>query len=108
MSAPARKPSRRPPVTTTTTVKLPADTKARLTAAAEAAGKTTHAFMVEAIESATDRAELRRSFIAEALAADAEFDRTGEAYEAEALFDYLEKRAAGKNRPHPKPVKWRK
>ena len=55
-----------------------------------------------------DRAELRRSFIAEALAADAEFDRTGEGYEAEALFDYLEKKAAGKNPPHPKPVKWRK
>lgn len=108
MSAPARKPSRRPPVTTATTVKLPADTKARLTAAAEAAGKTTHAFMVEAIESATDRAELRRSFIAEALAAEEEFDRTGEYYPAEELHAFLEQRAAGKNPPRPKPLKWRR
>ena len=50
----------------TTTLKLPAPLKARIAPLAEAAGKTPHAWMVDALEAQVALAEMREAFIADA------------------------------------------
>lgn len=50
----------------TTTIRLPDDLKGRVTAAAERAGSTTHAFILEAIAEKTAREEQRASMTNEA------------------------------------------
>ena len=79
--------------TVATSLKLPADLKARVDALAEAAGKSPHAFMVEAIEREAARAECYEVFLAEAQEADEEMERTGQYYAAEDVFRYLTARA---------------
>lgn len=64
--------------------------------------------MVEAIEQATAREELRRKFGQEAAAAEEETERTGLAFEAHRVFDYLEQRARGKRVRRPRPKTWRR
>lgn len=46
----------------TTTIRIEDALKARIAAAAERAGKTTHAFMLEAIEQIVEQAELEDEF----------------------------------------------
>ena len=48
----------------TTTLKLPEELKERIAAAAADAGKSPHAFMVEALAAQTGLAERRRVFVA--------------------------------------------
>jgi predicted transcriptional regulator len=91
-----------------TSLKLPDELKARVEAAAEAAGKTSHAFMIEAIEHETARAERYGAFIDEALDAEREMERTGLHYAAEDVFRYVTARAEGKPARRPKPKPWRK
>jgi predicted transcriptional regulator len=55
-----------------TTLKIAADLKRRVIAAAKAADKSPHAFMLEAIEHQTRLDEQRRAFVAEAKAARSE------------------------------------
>ena len=92
---------------TTTSLKLPEELKERAASAAEKLGQTPHAFMVEAIATATDRAERRAQFVAEALTADEAMTKTGLGYEADEVFAYLRKRAAGKKAVRPKAKSWR-
>jgi predicted transcriptional regulator len=47
---------------TTTTIRLEDDLKARVAAAAEKAGKTAHAFILEAISQTVEQAELDETF----------------------------------------------
>jgi len=94
--------------TVATSLKLPEDLKARVDAAAEAAGKTPHAFMVEAIERETSRAERYDTFVDEALQAEHEMEETGLYYTAEDVFDYLAARAEGTAARRPRPKRWRK
>lgn len=89
----------------TTTLKLPEILKKRIAPLAESAGKTPHAWMVEAIETQATLAEKRRAFIADALAAEKEVERTGLVYRAEDVHRYMRARAAGKKAPRPKLVK---
>ncbi|OFZ96186.1 MAG: hypothetical protein A2Z44_11700, partial [Betaproteobacteria bacterium RBG_19FT_COMBO_58_11] len=56
----------------TTTLKLPEALKERITSAAEAAGKSPHAFMVEAIAAQTALAERRAAFVSAAHTAEQE------------------------------------
>jgi predicted transcriptional regulator len=91
-----------------TSLKLPEDLKARVDAAAEAAGKTPHAFMVDAIESETTRAERYAAFIDEALHAEREMKRTGMHYASDEVFRYMIARAEGKSPRRPRPKSWRK
>jgi predicted transcriptional regulator len=91
-----------------TSIKLPEELKARVEAAAEAAGKTTHAFMLEAIERETARAERYEAFLDEALQAEREMEHTGLHYVAEDVFRYMSARAQGKTARRPKPKSWRK
>jgi predicted transcriptional regulator len=91
---------------TTTTLKLPESLKKRIAPLAEAAGKTPHAWMVEAIETHATLAEKRKAFVAHAVAAEKEVRKTGLVYRAEDVHRYIRARTAGKKPARPKPVKW--
>ena len=72
---------------------------------AMSAGKTPHAWMVEALEVQTALAERRREFVASAHAAEQEVAKYGLVYEADAVFTYIENKVAGNKPKRPKPVK---
>ena len=88
-------------------LRLPPDLEARVEAAAEASGKTPQDVLVEAVEAYFAGAtEDRASFVSEALAAREEFQRTGLAYDANDVFDYLLERAKGTKPPSPALKQW--
>lgn len=87
----------------TTTVKLPPKLKARVTALARKTGRSAHSFIVEAVERHTQREERVYDFVKEALAADADIERTGEVYRAEDVHAWLERLAKGEKTSRPKP-----
>jgi predicted transcriptional regulator len=89
----------------TTTLKLPDPLKARIAPLAEAAGKTPHAWMVDALEAQVALAEMRDAFIAEAEAAAAATDGGGPLYAAEDVRAYILARAAGRKPRKPKPMR---
>jgi predicted transcriptional regulator len=89
----------------TTTLKLPEKLKKRIAPLAKSAGKSPHAWMLEAIEAEATRAEMRRRFIADALAAEKEMWRTGKAYAMEDVHSYLRATARGKPATRPRPVR---
>ena len=91
----------------TTTVKLPPELKARITALARQTGRSTHSLIVEAVEQHADRQERLRDFVKEALAADADIERTGEVYRAEDVHAWLERLAGGGKKPS-RPKTWRR
>ncbi len=91
-----------------TSLKLPEELRARVVAAAEAAGTSPHAFMVEAIARETARAEQYEAFLEDARGAAAEVDGSGLHYRAEDVFRYMTARAEGKRARRPKPKPWRK
>lgn len=88
----------------TTTLKIPEALKARITDTAEHAGKSAHAFMVEALETETQRAELRREFVDTALRAEQEIAKYGEAYAMDAVHQYFNDKLAGRPAVRPKPL----
>jgi predicted transcriptional regulator len=79
-----------------TTIKLPETLKERIAPLAEAAGKTAHAWMVEALERQAGLAEAREAFIRDAESAASDIDAGGALYAAEDVAAYLLARAAGK------------
>jgi predicted transcriptional regulator len=87
-----------------TTLRLSDDLKARVASAAETTGKTSHAFMVEAIEAETRRYELRREFVADALKAEQEVAQYGLVYDADAVHRHFRDKLAGKKPKALKPV----
>jgi len=94
------------PASTSTTLKLPDDLKQRIGPLAESAGKTPHAWMIEAIEAQASLAEKRKEFVAAALAAENEVKRSGKAYPLDDVRRYMRDLAQGKKVKRPKPVKW--
>ena len=88
-----------------TTLKMPEELKQRVAPLARAAGKTPHAWMLEAIEKQAKAAEKRQRFVAAALASDAEHRRTGISYAAADVHAYFLARVGGKRKLRPKPVK---
>ena len=48
----------------------------------------------------------RKIFVAEALAAEKEVERTGRTYPADGVHRYLRARVAGRNTKRPKPAQW--
>ena len=90
-----------------TTLKLPAELKERIRAVVAKTDESVHSFMLKAIERETVLAEHRKSFVADALEARAEFARTGSGYDARDVHAYLRKRAAGKRPRRPKVKRWR-
>jgi predicted transcriptional regulator len=89
----------------TTTLKLPEPLKARIAPLAEAAGKTAHAWMVDALEAQVTLAEMREAFIADAEASAAEVDAGGPLYAAEDVRAYIVARATGKSARRPLPLR---
>jgi predicted transcriptional regulator len=92
-------------MSSTTTLKLPEELKARIASAAEAAGKTSHAFMIEALAAQTALAERRTEFLASAHAAEQEVVEYGLVYDADEVFSYLQDKVASKRAKRPKLVK---
>ena len=89
----------------TTTLKLPEELKQRIAAAAADAGKSPHAFMVEALAAQTALAERRRAFVGAAHAAAQEVAQYGLVYDADEVFGYLQDKLKGKRPKRPKTVK---
>ena len=89
--------------TDTTSVKLPPRLKARINALARKSGRSAHSFIVEAVERHAEREERVQSFVREALAADADIERTGEVYRAEDVHAWLQRLARGPKARRPKP-----
>ena len=88
----------------TTTLKLPEELKARIASAAQATGKSSHAFMVEALEAQARLAEMRQSFINDAIASATEVDAGGALYAMEDVQAYILARTDGKPAKRPKPI----
>lgn len=93
------------PTTLPTTLKVPDDLRARLAAQAEAAGKTPHAYMLEALREKAERTDRRREYLDAGAAALAQYERTGIAYAMEDVEQYVLGIAAGKTPRRPKPAK---
>lgn len=93
-------------MSTTTSIKIPPKLKARVAAIAENSGKSAHSFIIDAIERQAAREEKMQAFVKEALAADADIDRTGKVFRAEDVHAWLERLAEGKSTPRPKS--WRR
>ena len=91
----------------TTSLKLPKDVKELAAAAARQQGVTPHAFMVNAIRAAAERAEKRASFVSDAAESRAETLESGKGYPAADVHDYVRARAKGKTATRPKARSWR-
>ncbi len=89
----------------TTTLKLGDNLRARIAPLAQAAGKTMHAWMVEALEAQATLAEMRESFIADAQIAADEIDAGGPLYAAEDVHAYIVGRAQGRTVRRPTQVR---
>ncbi|MCI0571551.1 MAG: hypothetical protein L0Y66_12415 [Myxococcaceae bacterium] len=90
-----------------TSLKLTPKLKARVAAVVKGTGKSPHAFMVDAIEQQTVRAEQRKRFVADALAAEKETLESGLAYDADDVHAAMEARARGRRVTRPKAKPWR-
>ena len=91
-----------------TTLKIAADLKRRVVAAAKAAEKSPHAFMLEAIEHQTSLDEQRRKFVEQAVAARTEALASGKGFAAGDVHRYMAARVRGKRAARPKARAWRK
>jgi len=89
-------------MTKTTTIRIEDDLKARVAAAAERAGKTAHAFIVDAIAQTVEQVELDEAFHRVADERWANILATGETVPWDAAKAWLEARSRGE-RPR-KPV----
>jgi predicted transcriptional regulator len=89
-----------------TTLKLPEDLKQRIAPLAESAGKTPHAWMIEALETQAVQAERRKAFVADALAAEHEVQRSGKAHPLKDVRRYMRDLAQGRKVKRPKPANW--
>lgn len=85
----------------TTTIRLPEDLKARVSAAAKRSGMTSHGFILEAIAEKTEQENLRADF--DALAEDRYscIVDSGKTIPWEEMRGYLEERVAGKAAKRP-------
>lgn len=85
----------------TTTIRLPEDLKARIAKAAEAAGTTSHHFILAAIAEKADQAERRADFHAQADQRWSEFLETGETIPWDEARTYFRARVAGQPAKRP-------
>lgn len=88
----------------TTTLKLPEDLKDRIAPLAAAQGKSPHAWMVDALQAQVALADMRATFVADALAAAEQIDQGGALYAGEEVAAYLRGRLAGERPSRPSPT----
>ena len=93
-------------MTATTTIRLPPELRARINALAKQTGRSAHSLIIEAVERHAAYEEQMRSLVEEALAADADIERTGEVYRAEDVHAWLARLARDPSVKRPKP--WRR
>jgi predicted transcriptional regulator len=86
----------------TTTIRIEDDLKARITAAAQCAGKTAHAFILEAISQTVEQVELDNAFHAVADQRWANIQASGKTVPWDDAKAYLTARANGE--PNRKPA----
>lgn len=98
----------RPAELRTTTIRLSEDLKARIVKAAEAAGTTSHNFILEAVVEKAGQAERRVDFHAEAERRWTEFLETGESIPWDQMRRYLTGRIQGKATSRPVARKFAK
>lgn len=91
----------------TTSLKLSDELKQRAAMVAQHYDMSAHAFMVQSIEQATEAAERRCRFIADAEVALTETRASGEGYPADAVHAHLRRRIAGKKTTPLEAVSWR-
>lgn len=89
----------------TTTIRLPEELKGRVAAAAERAGSTTHAFILDAIAEKTAREEQRADFAHEAQARYARIVASGETISWQDMRRCLMSHIADEPLPLPTPRK---
>jgi predicted transcriptional regulator len=85
----------------TTTIRIEDDLKARIAVAAERAGKTAHAYIVDAIAQSVEQAELDDEFHRVADARWAKVLATGKTVPWDAARTYLEARSRGERARKP-------
>jgi len=90
-----------------TSLKIPMDLKERIDRLAKEGDETPHALMVRALETAVTAMERRAAFLRDAEEAYQGMLKTGIGYAHEDVAKWLRAKAAGKNPPRPKPIKWR-
>ena len=90
----------------TTTIRLPPKLRARVLALAKQTGRSAHSLIIEAIERQTAYESQMRELVKEALAADADIERTGEVYSAEDVHAWMKRLAHDGTAPRPKS--WRR
>ena len=90
----------------TTTIRLPPKLRARLRAIAKETDRSVHSIIIEAVEKHAAYEEQMRNLVKEALAADAEIDRTGDVYGADEVHAWARRITQGVASPKPRP--WRK
>ena len=93
-------------MSSTTTIRLPEELKARLAQLAEAAGTSTHSLILDAIAEKADALERRQAFHEEARERLAEMEASGMGIEWDDMERYLRARMAGEDVPLPasKPI----
>ncbi len=89
----------------TTTIRLPENLKDRVARAAERAGTTSHALILDAIAERVDEEERRNDFHSTAERRYAEIVASGKTIPWNEMRTYLEDRLAGKKTTRPAPRK---
>ena len=90
----------------TTTIRLPPKLRARISSLAKQTGRSAHSLIVDAVERHADYEEQMRSLVKEALAADADIEKTSEVYSADDVHAWMKRLAIGESAARPKP--WRR
>ena len=88
-------------MSTTTTIRLPEDLKKRIAQAAESAGTSSHAFILEAISERVDAAERRNDFYETAEHRYAKIAASGETIPWSEMRTYLTDRLGGMRTTRP-------
>ena len=89
----------------TTTIRIPDDLKERVARAAESAGTTAHAFIVDAVAEKVGETEQRHALRDVAQRRYAQIIASGETIPWSEMRDYLTERVEGKTPPRPQPRK---
>ena len=88
-------------------LRLPEEVKKRIAKLAKQRDVTPHGFMLDAIREKVEAEEARLAFHAEAERRLAQMKKTNLGIPAEEVFQYLQRRAAGRKAVRPKPRKLR-
>ena len=93
--------------TVATSLKIPSELKTRIEKLAQKSGKTTHAFVLSALEEYVSRSELAEQFLEDAIAADDQMQRSGLGYDAREVHAYVTAKAQGQRARRPRVKRWR-